>query len=114
MARFRKGQQSSFRQGRAVGLTAGIERAQVLCTAAQNRELQSLKDRIVNYRSLVKGQERQIARLQGLLAEAEEALKVRCLEQADIVIPPLLASLAILRNSTVPPANQTGSGQSGN
>lgn len=102
IAQYRRGQQSILRQGRAVGVTAGIERAQVLCSAAQNRKIQSLRDHLVNYRSLVRRQERLINSLQGLLKEAEDALRILCLEQAEIAIPPLLASLAILRSLPVP------------
>ena len=49
-------------------------------------EVQGLRDRIVNYRALVRGQERQISQLQRLLTQAEDALRIRVQQEADAVV----------------------------
>ena len=82
-----RGHRVGVDEGRAIGFTAGNHSARLQCSAAQNVEVQGLGDRIVNYRALVRGQERQIAQLQRLLGQAEDALRVRTQQEADALIP---------------------------
>ena len=82
-----RGHRVGVEEGRAVGYTAGNHAARLQCSVAQNAEVQNLRDRVVNYRSLTRGQERQISQLQKLLGQAEDALRIRLQQEVDAAIP---------------------------
>ena len=105
-----RGHRSGLEEGRIAGFAAGNHSAQLRCSAAQNIELQGLRDRVLNYRSLVRGQERQINQLQRLLGQAEDALRTRL--QAEVAnIMPQRANL-VVRQSADSESDGVGSSNS--
>jgi hypothetical protein len=97
--RMLRGHRAGLDEGRMSGFTAGTQSAQLRCTAAQNIEIQGLRDRLVNYRALVRGQERQINQLQRLLGQAEDALRNRLQQEVSNLVPLLVATSNVPANS---------------
>jgi len=95
--RMLRGHRAGVEEGQRSGFVAGSQGAQFRCSAAQNIEIQGLRDRLVNYRSLVRGQERQIDQLQRLLGQAEDALRNRVQQE--------VSNLGLLVTASVAPAN---------